>query len=152
MWTISDFPGYGNILGWSTKGAFACPNCGKHTRSEYLKNSNKFCYCGHRRFLPVGHRQRRDRVSFDGTMERSQNPLPLSEIDLLQHLESILTKYKKEDVQKRWMEENGKLSARKRKLDQSRETIWKKKSIFFELPYWAGNLIRHNLGSLQMSK
>lgn len=81
-----------------------------------------------------------------------QKPLPLSEIDLLQQLESILTEYKKEDVQMRWMEENGKLSARKRKLDQSRETIWKKKSIFFELPYWAGNLIRHNLGSLQMSE
>ena len=27
LWTINDFPTYGDISGWSTKGAFACPSC-----------------------------------------------------------------------------------------------------------------------------
>ena len=25
IWTISDFPGYAMLSGWSTKGKFACP-------------------------------------------------------------------------------------------------------------------------------
>ncbi|XP_012846911.1 PREDICTED: uncharacterized protein LOC105966882 [Erythranthe guttata] len=148
LWTISDFPGYGNISGWSTKGMFACPNCGKDTQSKYLKNGHKFCYCGHRRFLPTGHRLRRDRVSFDGTIELRQKPTPLSVADLLRELETVPTEYKKEDVRKRWMQNNTK----KRKVEESTQSIWKKRSIFFELPYWAGNLIRHNLDVMHIEK
>ena len=29
--TINDFPAYANLSGWSTKGRFACPSCGKAT-------------------------------------------------------------------------------------------------------------------------
>ncbi|KAH0987638.1 hypothetical protein GBA52_014815 [Prunus armeniaca] len=28
MWTINDFPAYGNLSGYSTKGEKACPVCG----------------------------------------------------------------------------------------------------------------------------
>ena len=31
LWTISDFPAYANLSGWSTKGRFACPCCNKET-------------------------------------------------------------------------------------------------------------------------
>ncbi|KAL0289226.1 UNVERIFIED_CONTAM: hypothetical protein Sradi_7077100 [Sesamum radiatum] len=48
-----------------------------------------------------GHRLRRDRVSFDGTMELSPKPMPLSEVELLQQLEIVPTEYKKEDLRKR---------------------------------------------------
>ena len=27
MWTINDFPAYGNVFGWPTKGKIACPIC-----------------------------------------------------------------------------------------------------------------------------
>jgi hypothetical protein len=47
LWTISDFPGYANLLGWNTKGGFACPICHKETYSQWLKNSGKHCYLGH---------------------------------------------------------------------------------------------------------
>ena len=31
LWTINDFPAYGNLSGWSTKGKMACPCCNKDT-------------------------------------------------------------------------------------------------------------------------
>ncbi|XP_019225059.1 PREDICTED: uncharacterized protein LOC109206668 [Nicotiana attenuata] len=33
LWTINDFPAYGNLSGWSTKGKLACPCCNKDTSS-----------------------------------------------------------------------------------------------------------------------
>ncbi|XP_042980250.1 uncharacterized protein LOC122310441 [Carya illinoinensis] len=33
MWTINDFPAYGNLSGWSTKGKMACPSCEQETDS-----------------------------------------------------------------------------------------------------------------------
>lgn len=56
LWTINDFPAYGNLSGWSTKGFKACPHCMNKTDSQHLKMSRKICYLGHRRFLPIEHR------------------------------------------------------------------------------------------------
>ena len=51
LWTISDFPAYANLSGWSTKGRFACPHCNKKTHHHRLKHWSKYCYMGHHRFL-----------------------------------------------------------------------------------------------------
>ncbi|KAK3218820.1 hypothetical protein Dsin_012790 [Dipteronia sinensis] len=51
LWTISDFPTYANLSGWSTKGRFACPYCNKKTHHHRLKHLSKYCYMGHHRFL-----------------------------------------------------------------------------------------------------
>jgi hypothetical protein len=61
--TISDFPAYGNLSGYSTKGKQACPVCEDETSSIYLKNCKKTVYMGHRRFLPINHRFRRKKKS-----------------------------------------------------------------------------------------
>ncbi|XP_021729936.1 uncharacterized protein LOC110696917 [Chenopodium quinoa] len=37
LWTINDFPAYGNLSGWKTKGYLACPHCNVDTCSHYLK-------------------------------------------------------------------------------------------------------------------
>ena len=47
MWMINDFPTYGDLFGWSTKGAFAYPSCNLNTRSQWLKYGGKYCYMGH---------------------------------------------------------------------------------------------------------
>ncbi|XP_071700545.1 uncharacterized protein [Rutidosis leptorrhynchoides] len=41
--TISDFPAYGNLSGYSTKGAKACPLCEDDTSSIWLKKVGKWC-------------------------------------------------------------------------------------------------------------
>ena len=33
LWTMSDFPAYANLFGWSTKGKYACPCCQANTDS-----------------------------------------------------------------------------------------------------------------------
>lgn len=72
MWTINDFPAYGDLFGWNTKGALACPSCNYNTRSRWLKYGGKYCFMGHRRFLDKNHRFRKDRTLFDGTQEMDQ--------------------------------------------------------------------------------
>ena len=53
LWTINDFPAYGDLSGWRTKGYKACPVCNVDTSSMRLKS--KICYMGHRRYLPLTH-------------------------------------------------------------------------------------------------
>ena len=49
MWTINDFPAYGNLAaGCTTKGKYTCPICEDNTRSLWLKNGKKYSYMGHR--------------------------------------------------------------------------------------------------------
>ena len=67
MWTVNDFPTYANWSGWTTKGQLACPSCAMETDSRYLKNGQKFCYMGHRRWLDVNHDFRKEGMLFDGS-------------------------------------------------------------------------------------
>ncbi|RVW59097.1 hypothetical protein CK203_113303 [Vitis vinifera] len=38
LWTINDFPAYGNLAGCTVKGYYACPICGEGTYSKRLKH------------------------------------------------------------------------------------------------------------------
>ncbi|CAN6676733.1 unnamed protein product [Malus baccata var. baccata] len=143
LWTINDFPAYGNLSGWSTRGEKACPCCNTNTRSRWLTYGRKYCYTGHRRFLPTSHKFRRDKVSFDGTQEWGRAPKKISGIDVKRQLLGVLTEYKKDDLRKRKRDEVG---------SNNHRSFWKKKSIFFELPYWEHNLIRHNLDVMHIEK
>ena len=89
MWTINDFPAYGILSGWSTKGKLACPCCNKNTFSTRLTNGGKQCYMGHRRYLPMNHKWRNNRVSFDGTKERGVAPNLLSGEDVLKQVQDL---------------------------------------------------------------
>ncbi|XP_071925283.1 uncharacterized protein [Coffea arabica] len=143
LWTINDFPAYGYLLGWSTKGYKACPVCLDETTSLYLNNGHKCCYMGHRHFLPIDHKWRREKKQFNGEREHRQPPRTLSGEEVLQQLLRI------EQV------EFGKapdlLQHKKRKRVQN-SSNWKKMSIFFELPYWSTNKIRHNLDIMHIVK
>ena len=51
LWTINDFPAYGNLSGCVNKGYLGCPVCGDDTVAKHLTHSRKMCYQGHRRYL-----------------------------------------------------------------------------------------------------
>ena len=114
LWTINDFPAYGDFSGWSTKGYMACPVCNDQTYSQGLRN--KVCYMGHRRFLPKDHPWRRSR-KFNGKREDGEAPRELTGEDVLMQLERLqgLTL--------------GKHGNRKRKRNPE-ELNWTKRSIF----------------------
>ena len=120
LWTINDFPAYGMLSGWATKGKLACPCCMKETRSTRLSNGGKQCYMGHRRYLPSNHKFRKQKDLFDGTIEHGVPPQPCSIDDILDQVQDL---------------ENVCLSKaphKKRKISHDkRGDNWNKKSIFF---------------------
>ncbi|XXG42875.1 hypothetical protein AAC387_Pa01g3044 [Persea americana] len=143
LWTINDFPAYANLSGWSTKGRFACPHCNEDTCSYYLSHGKKLCYMSHRRFLDADHRFRRNKIKFDGKMEFRAAPLSRSGMELLHQCCDINITFGKH---------NSNSSNKKRKRDDNTKGSWKKKSIFFTLPYWEHLLIRHNLDVMHIEK
>ena len=138
--TTSDFPVYANLSGWSTKGRFACPSCARDTHSMWLENGRKFCYMGHRRWLPENHPFRFDDVGFDGNVELGLAPKPCTGSDILIQLQGSRFSYGKGETENVGINE------------KDEEQIWKKRSIFFDLPYWENNPLRHNLDVMHIEK
>ncbi|CAA7059754.1 unnamed protein product [Microthlaspi erraticum] len=69
LWTISDFPAFGNLAGCKVKGKMGCPVCGKNTDSLWLTNCRKHVYMCHRKGLSPTHRFRGKKTWFDGKAE-----------------------------------------------------------------------------------
>ncbi|XP_040990902.1 uncharacterized protein LOC121238122 [Juglans microcarpa x Juglans regia] len=138
LWTINDFPAYGNLYGWSTKGKLACPCCDLDTDSMWLRHGRKHCYMGHRRFLPSGHIWRTKKTIFNGTEDHRMPPRQLSGGDIMHQLNNMAQVH------------FGKGYKRRKRTPE--ELNWTKHSIFFELPYWASLKLRHNLDVMHIEK
>ena len=117
LWTINDFPAYGMLSGWSVRGKFACPTCGFGTCSKWLENGGKYCFMGHHIFFPINHPFRRDRHNFDGNQEWRNAPTPKNGSTTMEQLNGEVGVYNA----------NGEIV--------SFGEGWKRKSIFFTLPY-----------------
>ncbi|CAN6691810.1 unnamed protein product [Malus baccata var. baccata] len=152
MWTISDYPAYGNLAGCFTKGRFACVACGANTRSLRLPFSKKHVYTGNRRFLPPSHEFRKKGKWFDGNDDIGQKPRVLTGEEVL---------YASEAAGRDWGKKSTTQKGTKRKMSVKKGVqttgsdpinIWKKKSIFFDLPYWKKLCLRHNLDIMHIEK
>jgi hypothetical protein len=128
MWTINDLPVYGDLAGWSTKGKKACPCCMDSTHSMWLTYGRKQCYMGHRRWLPEDHIWRKNKRACDGTEEMGHPPTVPSGDEIMGQLQGFAERPR--------LEGDG----------------WKKRSIFFTLPYWKDNELRHNFDVMQIEK
>jgi hypothetical protein len=166
MWTINDFPVYADLSGWLTRGVKACHCCMYSTRSTWLKHEKKYCYMGHRRWLPMDHPLRRNMRTFDGKQELECVQEVPSGDEILRQLEGMAfgdesagktpdpTELTKKDCKKKKKKEK----KRKTKMNKKKEEpvapdiLWKKKNIFFRLPYWKDNLLRHNLDVMHVEK
>ena len=79
MWTVSDFPAYGMLSGWSTAGLLGCPICMEKLGEKtcYLQHGRKVSYFDcHRQFLPRNHPYRRDIPSFKKGIVEISSPRP----------------------------------------------------------------------------
>ncbi|XP_075645873.1 uncharacterized protein LOC142617065 [Castanea sativa] len=143
LWTINDFPTYADLSGWSTKGALACPSCNYNPQSRWLKHGRKFSYIGHRRFLDRDHEFHNHDKEFDGRTDFSKAPdiVPRSEIIAqTEPMVNVVFGKKKDNL------------TNKRKRGEDALCIWKKRSIFFSLPYWENHMLRHNLDVMHIEK
>ena len=132
--TINDFPAYGNLSGYSTKGKTACPICEDNTCWERLQHSQKNVFLGHRRFLPIQHRYRTWRKAFNGKSEEGRAPMHLAGKQIFEKVDDLEVTFGKP-----FSKDLSKIG-------------WKKKSIFFDLPYWEALYVRHFLDVMHIEK
>lgn len=123
IWTVNDFPAYGLLAGQQVHGYKGCPLCGPETCAEHSPLLSKMIYLGGRRFLPGDHRFRRAKAAFNNHQEWSMGPdRPTGEEVLVWGTarSSFLADGGVENS-------NG---------DPVKLHGVKRRSIFFDLPYW----------------
>ncbi|XP_078172805.1 uncharacterized protein LOC144566640 [Carex rostrata] len=121
--TINDFPAYDNLSGYSVKGEKACPICQDDTDDMWLTNCSKTVYMGHRRFLPTNHAHRKRKKEFNGKTENNKARYPLTGKEVYSRVKDI-----KVDL--------GKFKKKRGRKKGAPKSCWKKRSIFWDLPYW----------------
>jgi len=144
LWTITDFPGLGYVSGSVTSGEAACPDCHFFTDSIRLGSGSKTCYMGHRRFLHENHPFRFDADKFGGKTEFRPAPKPLSGEEILECTKDLSTSFGKDP--------SGKKPARKKCKEGEPLVIFKRRSIWFKLPYWKDLMLRHNFDFMHIGK
>ena len=144
MWTISDFPAYGMLSGWSTHGRLSCPHCMEKTGAFWLQNGRKHCWFDCTRpFLPYGHEYKKQRRTFkkdqqyppEQRQERRTGEEMFHEVSKL--IPNVFGSSKEEE---------------KGSDGYGDYHNWTKKSIFWELPYWHVLKIRHNIDLMHTEK
>nr|ABB47415.1 transposon protein, putative, CACTA, En/Spm sub-class [Oryza sativa Japonica Group] len=134
--TINDYPALGNLSGQTIKGKKACSDCKEHTRSRWLKKSQKMVYMGHQRWLPLRYAFRRKKKIFNGKRELQPATKDLSRDEVHNMVKDISNEFGK-----------------KRKRSKTKEKgMWKKKSIFWRLPYWKDLDVRHCIDLMHVEK
>ncbi|XP_074291284.1 uncharacterized protein LOC141618061 [Silene latifolia] len=132
--TINDFPAYGNLSGYKVNGKKPCPICEDYMKSTYLTHSRKYVYLDYRRFLKRFHPYLKKKLPFNGKVEEEVTRKPLSEKEVYERVKDVQTVY-------------GKFVKPKES-----ESLWKKKSIFWKLPYWQDLPVRHCLDMMHIEK
>jgi hypothetical protein len=135
--SISDSPVTRNLSGQSKKVGCGCPHCFRETNSQYLSESQKIVYMGHRRYIPMKHPFRSMKDKFNGNTEKRCPPPHLTghEVyEMVKYVHVVLGKRKR----------TGKNTAK--------DDIWKKQSIFWELSYWKDLDVRHSSDVMHVEK
>lgn len=127
MWTLHDYPGYGDVAGLSTSGHYACPPCGMSLTSRYSVDLKKVVYEGHRKYFDEGCSKRRN--------VRDVKPTVWKAKDWFEHWE-------KSDQMK------ASTSSSKKKMNPGMKTL----NCFHSLPYWHNLLINHLLDPMHIFK
>ena len=133
--TINDFPAYGNLSGYNFKGHRACPIYEEDTSYMQLKHGRKIVCTRHRRFLKAYHPYWQLKKSFNVSQEHDSVPIPLTGQQVLERVDDINT-----------------IFGKTQKKEKSKTFIWKKRSIFFDLPYWFDLDVRHCIDVMHVEK
>ncbi|XP_028061671.1 uncharacterized protein LOC114265135 [Camellia sinensis] len=136
LWTIHDWPAFGDISGWRTKGHYSCYTCNDEPYFESLRS--KTAYSNHRCYLPDDHPERRKSRAYNGKHEKRKRSLVIPIEKIEEQLGSVTgVTYGKHP------------SNRKRPRQNPN---WTKVSILYELPYWKKRRLRHNIDVMHVEK
>ncbi|XP_015639131.2 uncharacterized protein [Oryza sativa Japonica Group] len=129
--TINDWPALSNLSGQSNKGYKACTHCMDETESTYLKHCRKVVYMGHRRFLVANHPVRKKGKHFEHKADHRTKPKHRSGKTVFAMVKDLKVVFGKGPGSQHIESEDG------------HAAMWKKNSIFWELPYWEFLDVRH---------
>nr|GEW55305.1 hypothetical protein [Tanacetum cinerariifolium] len=87
--TINDFPAYGNLSGYGTKGEKAYPVCENGTHSRWMTNCRKTIYMGNQMALHRHHPYHKKENLFDGTSEDRSMPKLMDEYATLSQVADL---------------------------------------------------------------
>ncbi|XP_010462917.1 PREDICTED: uncharacterized protein LOC104743549 [Camelina sativa] len=147
MWTISDFPAYSMLSGWTTHGKLSCPICMESTKLFYLPKGRKTCWFDcHRRFLPHSHPLRKNKKDFLKGRDASNDYPPQSLTGEQVYYERLkcVNPPKTRDVSGN--------SYEKKMEGYGEEHNWHKESILWSLSYWKDFNLRHNIDVMHTEK
>ncbi|XP_062217722.1 uncharacterized protein LOC133917925 [Phragmites australis] len=132
LWSVHDFPAYGNFAGWSTHGKFACPVCLCDSIAFTLRYGHKACWFDcHRRFLPRGHEFRFQANAFcKNTVVLDEAPRHLSGEEIFAQMNTLVG-----DIRNFGKVHN-----------------WTHVSCFWQLPYFHKLLLPHNIDVMHNEK
>nr|XP_015642894.2 uncharacterized protein LOC107281397 [Oryza sativa Japonica Group] len=129
--TINDWPALSNLSGQYNKGYKACTHCMDETESTYLKHCRKVVYMGHRRFLAANHPVRKKGKHFEHKADHRTKPKHRSGKTVFAMVKDLKVVFGKGPGSQHIESEDG------------HAAMWKKNSIFWELPYWEFLDVRH---------
>ncbi|XP_048604901.1 uncharacterized protein LOC125582315 [Brassica napus] len=156
LWTISDYPALGSLAGCKVKGKQACNVCGKDTPNRWLKFSRKYVYLGNRKRLSPGHHYRRRKGWFDNTVEKGTANRIQTGAEIFATLKNFRNDFgrslAKKKKRKRNVVSEDEVAEDEENDETSDQWRWKKRSIFFDLPYWKDLPVRHNIDVMHVEK
>nr|AAN16339.1 TNP2-like protein [Oryza sativa Japonica Group] len=138
--TINDWPALSNLSGQSNKGYKACTHCMDETESTYLKHCRKVVYMGHRRFLAANHPVRKKGRHFEHKADHRTKPKHRSGKTMFAMVKDLKVVYGKGP------------GSQPIESEDSHAAMWKKNSIFWELPYWEFLDVRHAIDVMHLTK
>nr|AAT38070.1 putative TNP2 transposable element [Oryza sativa Japonica Group] len=138
--TINDWPALSNLSGQSNKGYNACTHCLDKTESTYLKHCRKVVYMGHRRFLAANHPVRKKGKHFEHKADHRTKPKHRNGKAVFEMVKDLKVVFGKGSGSQPIESEDGHVA------------MWKKNSIFWELPYWEVLDVRRAIDVMHLTK
>ncbi|XP_071683720.1 uncharacterized protein [Lolium perenne] len=139
--TINDWPALGNISGQSNKGYNACTHCLHELEGDYLKKCKKVMYLGHCRFLRTTHPVRKKGKHYNGEADHRRKPPHRDGVDIFGMVKDLDVIFGK-----------GPGGRSVPNDDAGHAPMWKKKSIFWDLPYWKVLEVRSSIDVMHVTK
>jgi len=139
--TINDWPALSNISGQTNKGYNACTHCLDETEGLYLDKGRKVVYPWYRRFLPRRHPLRKKGKHFNVEEDTRTKPVNRTGDDVFDMVKDLKVIFGKGP--------GGKSIP---KDADGHAPMWKKKSIFWELPYWKFLEVRSAIDVMHLTK
>ena len=139
--TINDWPALSNLSGQTNKGYHACTHCLLDTDSIYLASCRKNVYLGHRRFLPTNHQCRKKGKHFKGEADHRKKPAMRTGDHVLAMVNDLHVIFGK-----------GPGGLVVPNDAEGHAPMWKKKSIFWDLPYWKELEVRSSIDVMHVTK